>query len=78
MTRRHHPLQGREFEVVADGRLRLCIRLNDGSPMYIQRRWTDADGPPDSLVASAAAEAVFTVESLRDLGELVAALLDRR
>ena len=64
--------------MVADGRARLCIRLNDGTPMYIPRRWTDADGPPGPPGTRAAAEAIFTVESLRDLVELVAALVERR
>jgi len=60
--------------VLIDGRERICIRLKDGTPMYIPRRWTDADGPltPGDAVAS-----VFTVDSLRQIEALVDALLQR-
>ena len=75
MTRRHHPLRGCEFEVVKDGRECLSIRMPDGTPMRIPRRWTNADGPPASADA---AEAVFTVESLRQLEMLLDGILERR
>jgi uncharacterized protein DUF5372 len=78
VTRRHHPLQGNAFEVLAHGRERLCIRLKDGTPMYLPRRWTDADGLSKSLATERTGETVFTVESLRDLGSLVDAFLERR
>ena len=73
-ARRHHPLRGRDFEVLKDGREWLCLRLPDGTPMRILRRWTDADG---ALVSDDAAEAIFTVESLRQLGMLLDAFLRR-
>ena len=76
VTRRHHPLRGLDFEVLKDGRRCLCIRLRDGTPMRIPRRWTDADDRPPAL--GDAAEAVFTVESLRHLEMLADALLRRR
>jgi len=67
-----------DFEVLAHGRERLCIRLKDGTPMYLPRRWTDADGSPIALGTAGGGEAFFTIESLRDLGGLVDALLERR
>lgn len=72
LTRRHHPLEGRRFEVVSGGPTQIVMRLSDGSSMRVPRSWTDADGPPPG-----ASERVFTIDSLRELVALVEALQRR-
>ena len=76
VTRRHHPLRGRELDVlIQQGKTLLVVRLPDGSAMRIPRAWTDADGggvSEDRLVMS-----VYTPESLRELITLVDALRAR-
>ena len=73
VTRRHHPLRGRELEVlIQQGKSLLVVRLPDGSAMRMPRAWTDADGGgvPDELLGTC----VYTPESLRGLIRLVDAL----
>ncbi len=74
LTRRHHPLQGHTFEVLQTGSRQLVVRGLDGVAMKVPRTWTDADGVcadnPDS-------EAVFSVEAIRTLLEMVEALRRR-
>ncbi len=74
LTRRHHPLQGHTFEVLQTGARQLVVRALDGVSMRLPRAWTDADGAspgnPDS-------EAVFSVEAIRTLLEMVEALRRR-
>jgi hypothetical protein len=75
ITRRHHPLQGQQFEVLKDGKKRILIRTGDGMSMYIPREWTDADGAkPEEHHKH---DGYFTVESLRRLLELVEMYLSR-
>jgi hypothetical protein len=44
VTRRHHPLFGRELEVIHANKVMLTIRLPNGSTMKMPRTWTDAGG----------------------------------
>ena len=74
VTRRHHPSEGKSFDVVMGGRNQLVIRLDDESTMRIPRSWTDADGSPAGMVAP---EHVFTGDAMRELGMLVASLARR-
>ena len=74
ITRRHHPAEGKTFVVVRGGPSQLVIRLEDDSTMRIPRSWTDADGAREGANGP---ERVFTVDSLRELGVLVAALARR-
>ena len=73
LTRRHHPLEGREFEVLRGGDKDLVIRGQDGLPMKVPRAWTSADGASVQAVA----ERVFSQESLERLLELVEAFKRR-
>jgi hypothetical protein len=75
ITRRHHPLNGQQFEVLQGGKERLTLRMRDGLSMRIPRRWTDADGAP--AADRCQGESVFTAESMRRLLELVAAFSRR-
>ena len=78
VTRRHHPLEGQQFEVLLAGREHLAIRLKDGSSMRIPRAWTDADGAqartdpqrtPSALTGVALRELVELLDALRGRGE---------
>jgi len=76
VTRRHHPLRGRELDVlIQQGKTLLVVRLPDGSAMRMPRAWTDADGGdvPDEVLGTC----VYTPESLRGLIRLVDALRAR-
>jgi hypothetical protein len=76
VTRPHHPLQGKEVVVLVEGRGdELTVELPDHSTMRIPRKWTDADGAGTD--SPERPPAVFTVEALRELVELVAALRQR-
>ena len=72
LIRKHHPLEGQLLEVIKGGPVQLVVRLSDGTAMRLPRSWTDIDG-----VTVLAAESVFTVDSLRELLELVEALRRR-
>jgi hypothetical protein len=73
VTRRHHPLYGRELEIIQANRVMLTIRQGDGSTMRMPRAWTNAGG-----VAAAVAEpSVFTIEAVRELIHLVGAFRNR-
>lgn len=72
ITRRHHPFEGKSFEVVKPGPKQIVVRLEDGSAIRIPRSWTDADGP-----RADAPERVFSVDALRALVALVASLGQR-
>jgi hypothetical protein len=62
--------------VLVEGRgEELTVELPDRSTMRMPRKWTDADGAAGSSPQEL--PAVFTVEALRDLVELVAALRQR-
>lgn len=75
ITRRHHPLEGQAFAVVRGGPREFVIRAVDGVVMRLPRAWTDADGVTHS---GASPDAVFTVEAIRALVELIEALRGRR
>ena len=72
ITRRHHPLQGRKFEVRQGGPRELLVRCVDGVVMRLPRAWTDADGPREC-----GPEAIFTVEAMRAVLDLVDTLRRR-
>lgn len=57
-----------------DGPRELVIRAVDGVVMRVPRAWTDADGVTQ---VDADPDAVFTVETIRALVELVEALRGR-
>ena len=75
IARRHHPLEGQQFEVLQGGRERLTLRLADGASLRVPRHWTDADGC--GLEAGSLCESVYSVASVRRLLELVDAFLRR-
>jgi hypothetical protein len=60
--------------VVRGGPRELVIRAIDGVVMRLPRAWTDADGVTNRR---AGPDAVFTVEAIRTLMELVEALRGR-
>jgi hypothetical protein len=74
ITRRHHPVRGQTFEVLRGGRRTLVVRGPEGRVMRLPRSWTDADGvvPEHDSEGS-----VFDVEALRELTELIDALIRR-
>jgi hypothetical protein len=72
IIRRHHPLQGRRFEVLNEGKKHLAIRLEDGSSMRIPRDWTDVDGNPIERELTFGSS--LTSEAIRELIELVDAI----
>ena len=74
VTRRHHPFEGKTFELVMGGPKMFVIRLDDESSMRIPRSWTDADGAGAVMDAPAH---VFTADALRELGALVASMARR-
>jgi hypothetical protein len=59
---------------VRGGPRELVIRAGDGVVMRVPRGWTDADGVTQ---ADARPDAVFTVEAIRVLVELIEALRGR-
>jgi len=67
VTRRHHPLAGRPFEVVTSGPTQIVVRISDSTTMRLPRDWTDADGAPPPR----SSESVFTSDALRELLERV-------
>jgi hypothetical protein len=74
VIRRYHPLEGEQFDVLAERGRCLDVRLEDGTTMRIPREWTNADGlPPEQHTP----DAVFTVSSFRELIEIVDALRER-
>jgi hypothetical protein len=75
ITRRHHPLQGLALEVLHTGPLELVVRAPDGFSMRLPRAWTDADGTPSGMSGP---DAVFSVDAIRALLEIVEALQRRR
>ena len=76
ITRPHHPLLGETLDVLMEGDERIVVRLANGAPMQIPRRWTDADGAPDSHAPDQAR--TFTIDSLRALICVVEGLQQQR
>jgi hypothetical protein len=75
VTRRHHPLYNQELEVLNADKHMLIVRLADGSPMKIPRSWTDANG--SGPAQEPAILSVFTIESLREMLNLLHTLCNR-
>ncbi len=75
ITRRHHPLQGLALEVLHTGPRELVVRAPDGFSMRLPRAWMDADG---SSSGTSERDAVFSVDAIRALLEIVEALPRRR
>ena len=75
VTRRHHPLHGQELEVLTHGKRHVVVRSPDGLSMKLPRSWTDTDGV--GFGGDSSGDAIFTVESLRELGVLLEALAQR-
>jgi hypothetical protein len=75
VTRRHHPLHGQELEVLTHGKRHVVVRSPDGLSMKLPRSWTDIDGV--GFGGDSSGDAIFTVESLRELGVLLEALAQR-
>ena len=71
ITRRHHPLQGLALEVLHTGPRELVVRAPDGFSMRLPRAWTDADDAPSG---TSEPDAVFSVDAIRALLEIVEAL----
>jgi hypothetical protein len=76
VTRQHHPLYGRELEVVQANKVVLTIRLANGSTMKMPRAWTNAAGATPAVVEPTHCY-VFTIEALRELIDLVRTLQHR-
>jgi hypothetical protein len=76
VTRRHHPLRGQELEVLTHGKRHIVVRSPDGLSMKLPRSWTDVDGTDCS--GDSGGDAIFTVESLRELCVLLEALARRQ
>jgi hypothetical protein len=75
ITRRHHPLKGQTFDVLQTGPQQLVVRVLGGLAMRLPREWTNADGAP---AETSEADAVFSVDAIRALLEIVEALHRRR
>src|SRR5213594_3600390 len=75
VTRPHHPLFGRELEVIHANKVMLTIRLANGSTMKMPRAWTNAGGATG--VVEPLRCSVFTIEGVRELIDLVSALRRR-
>src|SRR5262249_48751070 len=76
VTRRHHPLFGRELEVIRAKKVMLTIRMKDSSTMKVPRAWTNA--AQATGVVEAPRCSVLTIEGVRELIDLVSALRRRR
>ena len=76
VTRRHHPLFGRELEVIRANKVMLTIRLADGSTMKMPRAWTNACVGATEVIESLRCS-VLTIESVRELTRLVNVLQRR-
>jgi hypothetical protein len=76
VTRQHHPLYGRELEVIHANKVVLTIRLTNGSTMKMPRAWTNAGGATPAVVEPTRCD-VFTIEAVRELIDLVGALRNR-
>ena len=74
VSRQHHPLYGRELEVIHANKVILTIRLADGSTMKMPRAWTNAGGARSMVEPSHGS--VF-IEAVRELIDLVSALRRR-
>jgi len=61
------------LEVIRGGQNQIVVRPPDGTPMRVPREWTDAGGER----SRSSTEKFFTVDSLRDLIQLVDALRRR-
>jgi hypothetical protein len=74
VTRRHHPLLGREFEVLLERGDDVAIHLADGTSLIVPRAWTDADGREPDPAPTPSEPTALTVDAVRELIVLVDAL----
>ena len=74
ITRRHHPLNGQELELLSVGKTTVVVRLGDGSSMKILRRWADVDGVASTELSG---DSVFSLRGLHELLGLFMALRKR-
>ena len=72
VSSRHHPLHGQELEVLTHGKRHVVVRSPERLSMKLPRSWTDMDGV--GFGGDSSGDAIFTVESLRELGVLLEAL----
>jgi hypothetical protein len=68
-------LRGQELEVLRADKKHILVRAPDGLSLKLPRLWTDVDGADGERGSSG--DAIFTVESLRELAALVQALARR-
>jgi hypothetical protein len=74
ITRRHHPLNGQELDLLSVGKTTVVVRLSDGSTMKILRWWTDVDGVACTELAGGS---VLSLRGLHELLGLFTALRER-
>jgi len=67
--------KGVRLEVLSHGKRHVVVRSPDGLSMKLPRSWTDIDGV--GFGGDSSGDAIFTVESLRELGVLLEALAQR-
>ena len=73
VTRAHHPLLGKIFELAQPLGNSITIILPNGCRMKIPRQWSDIDGAKPCL----SLDSVFTGNSIKELLDLVDLLLNR-
>jgi len=74
ITRRHHPLNGQELQLLSVGKTTVVVRLGDGSSMKILRHWTDVDGVASTELSG---NSKLSLRGLRELLGLCTALRER-
>ena len=73
VTRDHHPLTGKFFEVTQPVGRAITIILPDSCRVKIPREWTDIDGVKPCITLNS----VFTADSIKELLDLVDLILKR-
>lgn len=76
VIRPHHPLFGKELEILKDAKADIIVLRPDGASMKLPRNWTDIDGPDSCRELSG--KAIFTTQSLQEFRELLETLTKRR
>lgn len=74
ITRRHHPLNGQELQLLSVGKTTVVVRLGDGSSMKILRHWTDVDGVASTELSG---NSKLSLRGLHELLRLFTALRER-
>jgi len=75
ITRRYHPLENQQVDVLSARGRCLVVKLSDGSTTRIPRVWTDADGHVPQR--ESAENTLYSVEGLRELMDLLEILRAR-